>query len=67
MATKIKEVREKLIKIGNKAEAKYNSSEDLKAGMLAVKAYGESTKTAVAQVRYKDKTGTPAKIDFLEE
>ncbi len=52
--TKIKEVREELIKIG-------------KAGLLAVRAYGEVTKTSLAQVQYKKLTGTPVKIDFLEE
>jgi hypothetical protein len=67
MATKIKEIRENLIKIGKKAETKYNSSNDLKAGLLAVKAYGEATRTSVAQIQYKKLTGTPSKIDFLEE
>jgi ribosomal protein L25 (general stress protein Ctc) len=67
MATKIKQVRESLIKIGNRAHEKYAESEDLKAGLLAVKAMGEATRTSVAQVHYKRLTGTPTKIDFLEE
>lgn len=67
MGTKIKTMRETLIKIGNKAESKYDTTDDLKAGFLAVKAFAEATKTSVAQVRYKDKTGTPIRIDFLEE
>ena len=65
--TKIKEVREELIKIGDEASAKYDSSKDLKAGLLAVRAYGEATRTAVAQVQYKKLTGTPTKVEFLEE
>jgi hypothetical protein len=65
--TKIKEVREELIKIGDEASSKYDSSKDLKAGLLAVRAYGEATRTAVAQVQYKRLTGTPTKVEFLEE
>jgi len=67
MAIKITESRQSLLKLGKTAEAKYNSSEDLKAGLLAVKAYGEATRTAIAQIQYKKLTGTPSKIDFLEE
>jgi hypothetical protein len=65
--TKIKDVREELIKIGDEASSKYDSSKDLKAGLLAVRAYGEATRTAVAQVQYKKLTGTPTKVEFLEE
>lgn len=63
----IKDVRNNLASIGDKAKKAYDSNEDLKTGLLAVKAYGEITKTLVAQVRYKQATGTPSKIDFLEE
>ncbi len=65
--TKIKEIREELIKIGDDAKLKYQASKDLKAGLLSVRAYGEATRTAVAQVNYKKLTGFPVKIDFLEE
>jgi hypothetical protein len=67
MAQKITSVRDNLIEIGNDAKKKYDTTNDLKAALVAVKAYGEATKTAIAQIRYKDKTGTPAVIDFLEE
>lgn len=67
MKTKINNVREELISIGDSAKAKYESSKDLRAAFLAVKAYGEATKTALTQVQYKKLTGTPKKIDFLEE
>ena len=67
MAQKIKEIRQKLVEIGDEAKNKYDESKDLKAALVAIKAYSEVTKTAVAQVRYKDKAGTPARIDFLEE
>ena len=64
---KAKEIRQKLIEIGDEAKSKYDASKDLKAGLLAVKAYGEATRSALAQVQYKRLTGTPVKIDFLEE
>lgn len=67
MAHKINQIRENLISIGNDAKDNYDSSRDLKAGLLAVKAYGEATRTAVAQIQYKKLTGTPSKIKFLEE
>jgi hypothetical protein len=35
--------------------------------MVAIKAYSEVTRTAIAQIRYKEKTGLPSKIEFLEE
>ena len=67
MAQKIKEVRDNLISIGDDAKAKYDQSKDLKAAMIAVKAYGEATKTALTQIQYKKLTGNPTKIPFLEE
>lgn len=67
MAQKITSVRTNLIEIGNSAKEKYEKTKDLQAALIAVKAYGEATKTAVAQIRYKDKTGSPTTIDFLEE
>lgn len=63
----ITEVRQRLINIAKRAETKYEDTDDLKAGLLAVKAFSVATITAVAQVRYKSQTGTPVKIDFLEE
>jgi hypothetical protein len=67
MAIKIKQIRESLIHIGNDAKSNYDNSKDLKAGLLAVKAFGEATRTSIAQIHYKRLTGTPTKIDFLEE
>ena len=64
---KISKIRKNLIKIGDQAKSKYDSSKDLKAGLLAVRAYAEVTKTAVAQIHYKSLTGTPIKMNFLEE
>ena len=67
MGTKIKEIRENLISIGDKAKKNYDNTKDLKAALLAVKSYGEATKTSVAQIQYKKLTGLPIKVDFLEE
>jgi len=65
--TKIKDIREQLISIGNDAKTNYDSTKDLSAALVAIKAFSEVTKTAVAQVRYKSQVGSPVKIDFLEE
>jgi hypothetical protein len=67
MSKNIKEMRTDLLKIGDSAKAKYETSLDLKAAMIAIKAYSEVTKTALTQVQYKKLTGTPKLIDFLEE
>lgn len=67
MSEKILSIREKLIGIGNDAKKNYDKSKDLKAALLAVKAYSEVTKTALTQIQYKKLTGHPTKIEFLEE
>ena len=64
---KVVKMREQLIDIGDNAKIKYDKSADLNAALLAVKAYGEATRTALTQVQYKKLTGHPTKIDFLEE
>jgi hypothetical protein len=65
--TKIKNIRNSLIAIGDEAKINYDQTKDLSAALVAIKAYSEVTKTAVAQVRYKSQVGSPVKIDFLEE
>lgn len=67
MAKNIKSIRKNLVDIGDSAKKKYDETLDLKAALIAVKAYGEVTKTVIAQIRYKEKTGYPIKIKFLEE
>jgi hypothetical protein len=67
MCKKIIEMREKLIAVGNNAKATYDETKDLKAALVAIRAYGEVTRTAIAQIRYKQSTATPVKIEFLEE
>lgn len=61
------QVRKNLISLGNSTKAIYDDKKDLKAALIAVRAYGEATRTAIAQIRYKELTGSPGKINFLEE
>ena len=67
MSNKISQVRKNLIEIGDSNKAIYDNTKDLKAALNAVRAYGEATRTAIAQIRYKQLTGSPTKIEFLEE
>lgn len=67
MAQKISEVRQNLIQIADSNKAIYDEKKDLKAALNAIRAYGEATRTAIAQIRYKQLTGSPGKIEFLEE
>lgn len=60
-------VRRKLTTIGEKAANKYEKTEDLNAGNLAIRAFGGAINAARVQIQYKKLTGTPDKIDFLED
>ena len=66
-AVNIIQSRQHLLEIGSNAKQTFDETKDLKAGLLAVKALGEATRTAVVQVQYKKLVGKPVKIDFLEE
>ena len=67
MAQKISEIRQNLIQIADSNKAIYDEKKDLKAALNAIRAYGEATRTAITQIRYKQLTGSPGKIEFLEE
>lgn len=67
MASNIKELREELMSVGKQAKEQYESSKDLKSAMISIKAFNAATRAAVAQIKYKQATSTPSKIDFLEE
>jgi hypothetical protein len=67
MAKKITQVREHLISMGDSTRKTHEETNDLKAALIAIKAYGEATKTAVTQVHYKRLTGNPTRITFLED
>lgn len=63
----ISKVREKLTVIGDKSFDKYEQLGDLDAAHIAICAYAEVINAARAQIQYKKLTGTPDKIDFLED
>ncbi len=67
MEQKIKKVRENLIDMGNSLKLVYIAKKDLKAAKQAIRAYSEATRTSVAQIHYKRLSGSPGKIEFLEE
>lgn len=67
MESSIIKSRKNLLEIGDSVKTVYDKSGDLKSALIAIKAYGEATKTAIAQIRYKQLTGNPDKIKFLEE
>ena len=64
---KIGTVRKNLIKIGEAAQKKYHATEDIKVAQTAIKAFDSAIRTARTQIMYKRLTGTPNKIEFLEE
>lgn len=64
---KIGSVRKNLIKIGDAAQKKYHATQDIKVAQTAIKAFDSAIRTARTQIMYKRLTGTPGKIDFLEE
>jgi hypothetical protein len=65
---KIGTVRKNLIKIGDTAKKKYDSTGDINVAKTAIKAFDSAIRTARVQILYKRLTGgTPNKIEFLEE
>jgi hypothetical protein len=67
MAKKITQVRAHLISMGDSTRKTHEETDDLKAALVAVKAYSEAIRSSIVQVHYKRLTGTPTKIEFLEE
>ena len=65
--TNSKEMKKELLSIGDRAKSTYEDSKDLKAALVAIKAYSEVTRLSVAQIQHKKLTGFPSKIEFLEE
>ena len=63
----ISKVREKLTIIGDKSSEKYEQLGDLSEANIAIRAYAQVINAARAQIQYKKLTGTPDKIDFLED
>ncbi len=63
----INNVRKSLLEIGNKAQKKYKVTDDINVAKTAIKAFDSAIRTARTQIMYKRLTGTPDKIEFLEE
>ena len=63
----VTDVRKELQKIGDKANNLYDSTSDLKAAQIALKAYNGSINAAKAQLIYKKMTGSPGRIAFFEK
>jgi len=66
-AVKASDVRKNLIHIGYKAHKKYKATDDINVAKTAIKAFDSAIRTARTQIMYKRLTGTPGKIEFLEE
>ena len=70
MAKKIhisKDVSDTLLDMGYKLSNKFDSTEDIKVAQTAIAAFNVAIKLKQTQVIYKKMTGTPIKIDFLED
>lgn len=70
MAKKIhtsKEVSDTLFDMAYTLNAKFNSCDDIKVAQTAIAAFNVGIKLKSTQVIYKKMTGTPNKIEFLEE
>ena len=70
MAKKVhisKDVSDTLLDMGYKLNDKFNLTEDIKVAQTAIAAFNVAIKLKQTQVIYKKMTGTPIKIDFLED
>lgn len=66
MANSQSKTRDNLIAIGDSVKAIYDDKQDLKAALIAIRAYGEATRVSLSQIKYKQMTGSPEKIEYLE-
>ena len=62
----VADVRNELLKIGDKTKDLYDSTQDLKAAQTALSAYNGAVGAGKAQLIYKKMTGKPGKIAFFE-
>ena len=70
MAKKVhisKDVSDTLLDMGYKLNDKFNLTENIKVAQTAIAAFNVAIKLKQTQVIYKKMTGTPIKIDFLED
>ena len=64
---KSKEVADTLLDMGYFLNNKFNETSDIKVAQTAIAAFNTAIKLKQTQVIYKKMTGTPMKIDFLED
>lgn len=62
-----KEVVDTLLDMGYTLNTKFNETSDIKVAQTAITAFNTAIKLRQTQVIYKKMTGTPMKIEFLEE
>lgn len=62
-----KEVADTLLDMGYVLNNKFNETSDIKVAQTAIAAFNTAIKLKQTQVIYKKMTGTPMKIDFLED
>ena len=67
MASENSKTRNKLLEIGDSVKKTYDETKDLKAALIAIRAYGEATKTAMVEIKYKHLTGKPETVEYLEK
>lgn len=62
-----KEVADTLLDMGYILNTKFNETSDIKVAQTAIAAFNTAIKLKQTQVIYKKMTGTPIRIDFLED
>ena len=68
--TKTKTVKDVIIittKMGDKLNAVFNQTDDIKVATTSLNAYRTAIQASKAQIIYKKLTGRPSVIDFLED
>jgi hypothetical protein len=64
---KVKEVSDTLFSMGHKLNDKFDSTDDVRVALAAIAAFNVGIKAQQTQLTYKKMTGTPMKINFLED
>jgi hypothetical protein len=62
-----KEVTDTMLDMGYNLNKKFEETDDIKVAQTAIAAFSTAIKLKQTQVIYKKMTGTPMKIEFLEE
>lgn len=64
---KSKEVTDTMLDMGYELNNIFSQTKDIKVAQTAIAAFNTAIKLKQTQVIYKKMTGTPMKIDFLED